>query len=74
MRVSSSGSLGTARLDEFFDYTRLDPRLSTLLRVAGALGVTVSELIGEQPKIKGGTSHGTHKKKGRVVRRVSRRG
>ncbi len=53
---------------------RLDPRLSTLLRVAGALGVTVSELIGEQPKIKGGQSHGTHKKKGRVVRGVSRRG
>ncbi len=51
---------------------KLDPRLSTLLRVAGALGVTVSELIGEQPKIKGGQSHGTHKKKGRVVRRVSR--
>ena len=53
---------------------KLDPRLSTLLRVAGALGVTVSELIGEQPKIKGGQSHGTHKKKRRVVRRVSRRG
>jgi len=51
---------------------RLDPRLSTLLRVAGALGVTVSELIGEQPKIKGGQSHGTNQTKGRVVRRVSR--
>jgi len=49
---------------------RLDPRQSTLLRVAKALGVTVSELIGDQPKTKGG-SHGTDKKKGRVVRGVS---
>ncbi len=53
---------------------RLDPRLSSVRRVAKALGVTVSELIGEQPTTKGGTSYGTHKKKGRVVRRVSRRG
>ena len=51
---------------------KLDPRLSTLLRVAGALGVTVSELIGEQPTTKGGKSHGTDQTKGRVVRRVSR--
>ncbi len=52
---------------------RLDPRLSTLLRVAGALGVTVSELIGDQPTTKGGKSHGTDTKKRRMVRSVSRR-
>ncbi|WP_447964283.1 helix-turn-helix domain-containing protein [Nitrospira sp. Ecomares 2.1] len=43
---------------------KLDPRLSTLKRLADALNVSVSELIGEQPKTKGGKSHGTHKKKG----------
>ncbi|HBP86125.1 MAG TPA: XRE family transcriptional regulator [Nitrospiraceae bacterium] len=53
---------------------KLDPRLSTLQRLADALNVSVSELIGEQPKTKGGKSDGTHKKEGRVVRGVSRRG
>ncbi|MCA9501199.1 MAG: helix-turn-helix transcriptional regulator [Nitrospira sp.] len=53
---------------------RLDPRLSSVQRVAMALGVSVSELIGEQPITKGGKSHGTHQTKGRVVRGVSRRG
>ena len=43
---------------------KLDPRLSTLQRLAKALDVTVSELIGDQPKTKGGKSHGTDKKKG----------
>jgi len=52
---------------------RLDPRLSTLQRVAGALGVLVSVLIGEQPIIKGGKSHGSGTTKRRVVRAVSRR-
>ena len=53
---------------------RLDPRLSTLQRVASALKVSVSKLIGDQPQTKGGKSHGTNQKKGRVVRGVSRRG
>ncbi len=52
----------------------LDPRLSSVQRVAKALGVSVSELIGEQPITKGGKSHGTDQTKGRVVRGVSRRG
>ena len=43
---------------------KLDPRLSTLQRVARALGVTVSELIGDPPTTKGGKSDGTHKTKG----------
>lgn len=50
----------------------LDPRLSSVQRVAKALGVTVSEVIGEQPLIKGGEFHGTDQTKGRVVRGVSR--
>ena len=52
----------------------LDPRLSSVQRVAKALKVSVSELIGEQPITKGGKSHGTDQTKGRVVRGVSRRG
>jgi transcriptional regulator with XRE-family HTH domain len=52
----------------------LDPRLSSIQRVAKALGVSVSELIGEQPLTKGGQSHGTDQTKGRVVRGVSRHG
>ena len=50
----------------------LDPRLSSVQRVAKALRVTVSRLIDEQPLTKGG-SHGTDQTKGRVVRGVSRR-
>ena len=50
----------------------LDPRLSSVQRVAKALGVTVSEVIGEQFLTKGGQSDGTHQTKGRVVRGVSR--
>ena len=53
---------------------QLDPRLSSVRRVAKALGVSVSELIGEQPVTKGGKSHGSGTKKRRVVRSVSRRG
>jgi transcriptional regulator with XRE-family HTH domain len=54
---------------------KLDPRLSSVRRVAKALGVSVSELIGEQPVTsRGGKSHGTDQTKGRVVRGVSRRG
>jgi transcriptional regulator with XRE-family HTH domain len=43
---------------------KLDPRLSTLQRLAQALNVSVSELIGEKPKAKRGKSNGTDKKKG----------
>ena len=54
-----------------------DPRLTTLRKVAKALRVTVAQVIGDQPftqpKPKGGPHHGTHTKKGRVVRSVSRR-
>ncbi len=53
---------------------RLDPRLSSVRRVAEALGVSVSELIGEQPITKGRKFHGINQTKGRVVRGVSRRG
>lgn len=52
-----------------------DPRLSTLRKVAKALGknVTVAQVIGDQPfKPKGGPKHGTDQTKGRVVRGVSR--
>ena len=52
----------------------LDPRLSSVQRVAKALKVSVSELIGEQPLTKGRKAHGTDQTKGRVVRGVSRRG
>ena len=52
-----------------------DPRLSTLQKLAKALKVNVAQLIGDQPfQPKGGQSDGTDKKKGRVVRSVSRRG
>ena len=52
-----------------------DPRLSTLRKVARALKVTVAQIIGDQPlNQKGGPQHGTDQTKGRVVRRVSRRG
>ena len=46
----------------------LDPRLSTLRRLAKALEVTVSELVGDQPITKGGKSDGTDQTKGRVLR------
>jgi transcriptional regulator with XRE-family HTH domain len=39
-----------------------DPRLSTLRRLAKALGVTVGQLIGESFR-KGGKSDGTHQTK-----------
>ena len=41
-----------------------DPRLSTLQKLAKALKVTVAQVIGDQPKTKGGKSDGTDKKKG----------
>lgn len=40
---------------------RLDPQLSTLLKLCIALRVTLSQLVGEKNK-KGGTSHGTDAK------------
>ena len=53
----------------------LDPRLSSVQRVAKALGVSVSELIGEQPQTKkGGTPHGTDQTKGQVVHGAPRPG
>ena len=51
-----------------------DPRLSTLRKLARALKVTVAQVIGDQPTTRGGKSHGTDQKEGRVVRGVSRRG
>ena len=51
---------------------KFDPRLSTLRKLAQALEVNVCDLI-DQPQTKGGKSHGTDQKKGRVVRRVPRR-
>ena len=51
---------------------KFDPRLSTLRKLAQALDVSVCDLI-DQPKTKGGKSHGTDQTKGRMVRRVSRR-
>ena len=51
---------------------KFDPRLSTLRKLAQALEVSVCDLI-DQPKTKGGKSHGTEQKKRRVVRGVSRR-
>ena len=52
---------------------KFDPRLSTLRKLAQALEVSVCDLV-DQPKTKGGPQHGTEQTKGRVVRRVSRRG
>ena len=49
----------------------LDPRLSTLRRLGAALGVTISELVGDKPSRKGGR-YGTYQAKRRVLRRVSR--
>lgn len=42
----------------------LDPRLSSVQRIAKALSVSVSELIGDQPQTRGGRKDGTHKTKG----------
>lgn len=54
----------------------IDPRLSTLRRLANALNVSMSELVGDevQPQLsnKRRTSHGTDQTKRRVVRRVPR--
>jgi len=52
----------------------VDPRLSTVCRVAKALGVTVSELLGDYPPTTQRRSYGTHQTKRRVVRRVPRPG
>lgn len=40
---------------------RLDPQLSTLLKLCRALGITLNQLVGE-PRGKGGRSHGTNSK------------
>jgi transcriptional regulator with XRE-family HTH domain len=37
---------------------RLDPRLSTLQKLCAALGVSLSELVGDQPLTKGGRHGG----------------
>jgi transcriptional regulator with XRE-family HTH domain len=43
---------------------RLDPQLSTLLKLCDALGITLNQLVGvaRQPP-KGGRSYGTHQTK-----------
>ena len=47
----------------------LDPRLSTLLKLAKALKVTMSELVGDnQSPTKKGGSDGTNEAKGRLLR------
>jgi len=46
---------------------KFDPRLSTLRKLAKALGVTVCDLIDDQPPTKR-RSHGTDKTKRRLVR------
>ncbi|WHZ27568.1 MAG: hypothetical protein OJF51_002365 [Nitrospira sp.] len=40
---------------------RLDPQLSTLLKLCQSLSITLSQLVGE-PRGKGGRSHGTDAK------------
>lgn len=40
---------------------RLDPQLSTLLKLCRSLGITLNQLVGE-PRAKGGRSHGTDAK------------
>jgi transcriptional regulator with XRE-family HTH domain len=40
---------------------RLDPQLSTLLKLCRSLGITLNQLVGE-PRGKGGRSHGTDAK------------
>ncbi len=47
---------------------KLDPRLSTVQRITQALGVTLSELVGDQPQSTKRRSQGTHKAKRRLVR------
>jgi transcriptional regulator with XRE-family HTH domain len=44
---------------------KLDPQLSTLLKVCRALGITLNQLVGvaATPR-KGGQSHGAHQTKG----------
>ncbi|WP_447603825.1 helix-turn-helix domain-containing protein [Nitrospira sp. Nam80] len=44
---------------------KLDPQLSTLIKVCGALGITLNQLVGVAAKPrKGGQSYGTHQTKG----------
>jgi len=44
---------------------RLDPQLSTLLKLCDALGITLNQLVGVAKKLrKGGQSHGAHQTKG----------
>jgi transcriptional regulator with XRE-family HTH domain len=40
---------------------RLDPQLSTLLKLCRSLSITLNQLVGE-PREKGGRSHGTDAK------------
>ena len=46
----------------------LDPRLSTLRKIAQALNVTMSELVGDKSPTNKRRSYGTDKTKGRLVR------
>lgn len=45
---------------------KIDPRLSTLLNVCGALNISIQQLVGSKPGK--GASRGTDKKKGRLLR------
>jgi transcriptional regulator with XRE-family HTH domain len=38
----------------------LDPRLSTLLRITKALGITLNDLMDQTTATKGGKHHGSH--------------
>jgi transcriptional regulator with XRE-family HTH domain len=43
---------------------RLDPRLSTLLKLCDALHITLGQLVGRTGSKKGGRYYGTHKTQG----------
>lgn len=60
LKASSGVAVATLARIEAGGY---DPRLSTLRRLAKALGVTVAELIGERSQQKGASHDGTHKEK-----------
>ena len=57
LKASSGVAVATLARIEAGGY---DPRLSTLRKLAKALGVTVAELIGERSQTKGASRDGTH--------------
>lgn len=46
---------------------RLDPRLSTLLKLCDALHITLVQLVGRDQRMKGGRQDGTHETKGELL-------